>query len=940
VALGMFKRQAIPIFAKTRSDSVQREILQVTAGSALFVYLAWWAVKTWVLVRAPQNASLFPIIIGVLAAVLVLARYNYLKSASYLFLASLVLGQSWNTFTNGGPATPAYAAFSLIIILAGILFGPIGLMIVLIWTLSLGLFTLWAAQAGVLPHPVSLLYTQAGFVSLVLLHSLSGLVAFLTQRSFRQQEESKQELDRFFTLALDLLCIADFEGRFLRLNPAWEQVMGYKLEDMLGRRFMDFVHVEDQEATRLAMQCLAEGQEVVGFTNRYLHKDSSYRFIEWRSAPYQNRLVYAAARDVTEERRVAMREKSSEQKFSSIFQLFPNPITLTDVQGRVVEVNQAALSLHGFEREEVVGKTISDLNIWEDEAQRDLLMADLRDLGYVNGFEIRMRSKNGSIRTMMLSCCQFELNGGPAVLTVSQDITEQRQAEADRQRSEENFARIFELIPDPVAITDSENRLVAVNAAYSRITGWSREELIGRRSTDFGMWKNSEDRPRIVEKLKREGLVEGVALTLRMKSGEERHLVFSAAMTEFNGQPVMLTAARDITALHKAEEDQRELQRQVMQSQKLESLGVLAGGIAHDFNNLLTTILGNADLAMSCLSPMAPARAHMQDIEQASRRAADLCCQMLAYSGKGRFLVQALSMNELVREMGHLLSVGISKKVRLQYDLQESLPVVQADSTQLRQVVMNLITNANEAMSEKGGIIHISSSALVLNDEDLKEPGLKDLKIGPYVCLEVSDEGSGMDAATQARIFDPFFTTKFTGRGLGLAAVLGIVRGHHGGIVVHSQAGQGTAFKILLPAYAGPADVAEEGSVTPATWRGQGLVLVADDEPTVRTVGRRMLEKAGFTVLEASDGLEALDLFRHHIADVRLVLLDLTMPRMDGEACQRQMELLRPDVQILLTSGYSEQDVASRFAGRRIAGFVQKPFRANELIEKVRKALE
>jgi two-component system cell cycle sensor histidine kinase/response regulator CckA len=303
--------------------------------------------------------------------------------------------------------------------------------------------------------------------------------------------------------------------------------------------------------------------------------------------------------------------------------------------------------------------------------------------------------------------------------------------------------------------------------------------------------------------------------------------------------------------------------------------------------------------------------------------------------------VQPLSLNEVVREMAHLLGVSISKKVVIKYDLFRGLPSVMADATQIRQVVMNLITNASEAIGEASGVVTLSTRVMDCDDEYLK--GVVDDNdphpAGRYVCLEVCDSGCGMDRATLGRIFDPFFTTKFTGRGLGLAAVLGIVRGHKGALRVYSEKGRGTTFKILLPAHQQEAPPPALDKDSGKTWRGHGLVLVVDDEESVRNMGRRLLERAGFEVVMAADGQQAVDLFARHQERIRLVLLDMTMPRLDGEACYRELRRVDGGVKVIMTSGYSEQEVVSHFVGKGLAGFVQKPYKAADLLPIVRKAL-
>jgi signal transduction histidine kinase/CheY-like chemotaxis protein len=394
----------------------------------------------------------------------------------------------------------------------------------------------------------------------------------------------------------------------------------------------------------------------------------------------------------------------------------------------------------------------------------------------------------------------------------------------------------------------------------------------------------------------------------------------------------LLVSAIEITERKAAEEQRLEIERKLLETQKLESLGLLAGGIAHDFNNLLTTVLGNVGLALMDLPPGVAARENIEQIERVAQRAADLTRQMLAYAGKGRFVIQRLDLSAIVKEMADLLQISIPKNVLLRYNFAPRLPAVEADATQIRQVVMNLVVNAADAIGTQQGVITITSGATQADRPYLSETYLApDLPVGEYAYIEVADTGCGMDAAMRERIFEPFFTTKFTGRGLGLAAVLGIVRGHRGALKVYSEPGRGSTFKLLLPA----ADAAAEPLAAPAAattdWRGAGIVLVVDDDADVRAVATRILERRGFSVLTAADGLSGLEVFREQAGGLACVLLDMTMPHMSGEEAFRAMRRLDPDTPIILMSGYNEQEVISQFAGRRLAGFLQKPFTAEDL---------
>jgi chemotaxis methyl-accepting protein methylase/chemotaxis response regulator CheB/signal transduction histidine kinase len=392
----------------------------------------------------------------------------------------------------------------------------------------------------------------------------------------------------------------------------------------------------------------------------------------------------------------------------------------------------------------------------------------------------------------------------------------------------------------------------------------------------------------------------------------------------------------DVTRLKRVEQERRELEGRVLHSQKLESLGVLAGGVAHDFNNLLTGVLGSASLAQELLPDNEPVRELIKHIERAGHRAADLTRQMLAYSGKGRFEVVAVSLPELVHEMAELVKASISKKVALEFDFAKNPPLIEADATQLRQLVMNLVMNAAEAIGDTGGSVTIRSGvidadsallAAMLHEEDVPE--------GLYVFVEVADTGCGMDPETQAKMFEPFFTTKFTGRGLGLAAVQGIVRGHRGAFQVRSAPGQGTCFRVLFPASKQPLvrRIAEEP--TPAMPHRTGAVLLVDDEEVVRTMAQRILEHGGFTVRTADGGRAAMEAFREHHERIDAVLLDLTMPDLGGEEVYRKLLEIRSGVPVVVVSGYSEEHVAERFAGIGSVEFLAKPYKAADLIAKV-----
>jgi len=520
------------------------------------------------------------------------------------------------------------------------------------------------------------------------------------------------------------------------------------------------------------------------------------------------------------------------------------------------------------------------------------------------------------------------------------EIGERRRVEEELRTTSNTLNMIIENLPDMMILKDAEKlQFVRLNHAGEELLGCSREKLLGKSDHDMFPKEQAD----FFAALDRQVLQGNVVIDIPeepIQAGKGTRILHTkkVPICDGAGKPIyLLGISEDITERKQAEEERVALQQQLLHAQKLESLGVLAGGIAHDFNNILMAIVGNADLALMKSSPEAPAMEYLRNIEQAATRAADLAKQMLAYSGKGKFFVEQIDLNRLLQEMLHMLEVSISKKAVLRLNLNQPLTAIEADATQLRQIVMNLVINASEAIGDRSGTISITTGCIDC-DIGYLQYVWRDGSIPPgrYVYLEVADSGCGMDQDTAAKIFDPFFTTKFTGRGLGLSAVLGIVRGHRGAIKVYSEPGKGTTFKVLFPV-SGKEAALEEQFGEEHDWQGTGVVLLVDDEEAVRSIGAAMLKELGFTPLPAADGKEAVEIYREH-PDIELAILDLTMPHLDGEQCFQELRRINPAVKVIMSSGYNEQEIVPRFAGKGLAGFVQKPYTLNILREAVRKA--
>jgi PAS domain S-box-containing protein len=528
-------------------------------------------------------------------------------------------------------------------------------------------------------------------------------------------------------------------------------------------------------------------------------------------------------------------------------------------------------------------------------------------------------------------------------------LTHMHAAQQRLEAQNERLAVTLQSIGDGVMTTDAHGTILTLNHMMEHLTGWTQAEAVGKSFTDVLVLVDPAEHESHVNLLQRvfqnqlplasigETLLRARDMTTRYVSGT------AAALHNQAGVVVgVVLAFHDISEQKRAEEERVQWERQILETQKLESLGVLAGGIAHDFNNLLTCILGNASLVLDELAPSSPERDSIKQIEIAALRAAELTRQMLAYAGKGRFVIQSIDLNELIVEMAALLKASIAKHVALQFDLAAHLPPIEGDSTQIRQIVMNLITNAAEAIGEAQGSIRIKTQLQQFHEE--RTAGTTAVVVdeplsGDYIVLDVIDTGSGMDEATIARIFEPFFTTKFTGRGLGLAAVMGIIRGHHGHLQVTSEVGKGTIFSVFLPIVEGhakllPAPTAHRvGAVKPAT------VLVVDDDAVARNITTDILQHHAFTVIAVNDGQDAVDTYMARCADIDCVLLDLIMPRMNGVEALQRIHQINAQARVVLMSGYSEQEATKQIAYTQLAGFLEKPYTMTTLLETIRQVL-
>ncbi len=520
---------------------------------------------------------------------------------------------------------------------------------------------------------------------------------------------------------------------------------------------------------------------------------------------------------------------------------------------------------------------------------------------------------------------------------VFRDISERKDAEQKLRDSHANLelmvaartgevrelAAIIEATSSFVGMADLQGNILYVNPAGRDMVGLNHESDL--KALSFANFHDAETCRLLHEDIFPQAVKLGT-FEINCDFTDQRGVVIPTnsvfmSLPGQQGKPARLAViARDLR-------QEIALQKQVEHVDRLESLGVLAGGIAHDFNNILTAIIGNTGMAKRKIDTYSPGQEYLKQIEQSSLQAANLCKQMLAYSGKGNFVVQPINLTKLITEMHALLLVSIDKSVVLKVDLNDALPAVDADITQIQQIVMNLVINGSEAIDKHSGVITIATGIMQVDEQYLQHSIHKpELSTGRFVYLEVSDSGCGMDAETSKKIFDPFFTTKFTGRGLGMSAVLGIVHAHKGLLNLYSEPNKGTTFKIALPISSSHEAVQPQVDSTRPSGKAEGVILIIDDEETIRELASMLLEELGYQVMVAVDGKDGVEVFEQHRNSITGVLLDMTMPHMNGEDCYSELRKINPGINVILSSGYSAEDATARFKGKGLAGFIQKPY--------------
>ncbi len=776
------------------------------------------------------------------------------------------------------------------------------------------------------------------------------VVEDITER--KEAEEALRESEELYRAVFSNsavgISVTDKNGKFIDSNSALLKTLGRTQQELESVHFADFTHPDDVEISRNKFGALVRGEmESYTIEKRYIRKDGETAWVDLSVAPILDRkgvcvATFGVTVDITERKRSEEELREANDVFHTFADQLPAKVFIKDHNSRLQYINKYVRDVHASE--DWIGRDASEY--FPPEVSKIVLADEKKVL--LNGpivIEEWITDKKGVKRLWETRKFPIHREGKPPLLGgVSIDITDRRQAEETLRESRERLE---------LAVGGADLGLWDWNLKTGRAIWDERAmEMMGYRRDEvefnLGFWKSSvhpEDWPKVSKTLNQH--MEGrlplyeTEYRLRCKSGDWKWILARGKVVghDTDGKPLrMVGTSLDITQRKSAEEERERLRAQLLQAQKMEAMGTLAGGVAHDFNNLLTVVTGFSELLLAEKDPKQPEYADLQKIFQAARSGADLVQRLLMFSRKAEPKPVPMSLNKQIVHVEKLLRRTIPRMIDIKLELTADLSDISADMSQMEQVLMNLAVNARDAMADKGTLT-IATQAVRL-DEDYCRLHV-DAKPGEYVLLEISDNGQGMDKKTIGRIFEPFFTTKEMGRGtgLGLATVYGIVSQYNGHIAVDSELGKGTTFKVYLPAI--PADAEpeiEESNIISAS--GTETVLLVDDEEFVRQLGARILSKQGYTVLQAVNGREALDLFKQERSLISLVILDLIMPEMGGMECLKELLRIDPQAKVLVTSGYSADGSVSKTIKLGAKGFVTKPFRVKELLRDVRQLLD
>jgi two-component system, cell cycle sensor histidine kinase and response regulator CckA len=771
---------------------------------------------------------------------------------------------------------------------------------------------------------------------------LTGIMTDITERK-RAEEALRGSEKRYRELvekANDIIYRTDANGVFVLFNSVGLRITGYSLEEITHKHYLDLIHPDYKKQaerfyglqfvkripdTYYEMPIITKKGETVWIGQNAQLVMEGDAIVGFQSI----------ARDITDLKKAEDVMRQQRDFLQQLIDAIPTPIFYKDVDGRYIGCNRAFESDTGMSRADIVGKTVFEVgppDLAQIYHEQDLSL--LRNPGVQQG-ETSRQDAAGSRHEVVFTKATFsDLEGNIAGLVgVILDITERKKAEQALKASETRYRRLFEAAKDGILILDAETaQIVDVNPFLTDLLGYSREDFLERKIWEIGIFEDTSKSQAVFLELQSGEYVRYEDLPLQKKGGSSVEVEFVSNVYQVNSKKVIQCNIRDIS-------DRKRLERQLIQSQKMEAVGILAGGVAHDFNNLLTVVQGYSELLLLEMDEKTPGYSDLRKIHEAGLRGAELVRNLLAFSRKADTNPRPINLNDEVARIQKLLSRTIPKMIKIELHLEGDLAAVDADPDQIGQVLMNLAVNSEHAMLE-GGKLTIATANISLDEEYCRS--YPEMHAGNYAMLTVSDTGHGMDKETLQHIFEPFFTTKGIGKGtgLGLSMVYGIIRQHGGHITCYSEPNHGTTFKIYLPAM--KEDVmGKEAEVEQVLPRGgTETILLVDDEDFIRDLGQRFLTRAGYTVLTAASGPEAVQLYLREGEKISLMILDLIMPEMGGDKCLEEILAINPDAKIVISSGAAVKGKKKETVESGARGFVSKPFQLRDMLKTVREVLD
>jgi len=798
--------------------------------------------------------------------------------------------------------------------------------------------------------------------ALVLIMSSGAAIGFLFVRRqksmyhdlYAAEKQASEAKDEFLTTLqsiADAVITTDTQGRVRYMNPVAEALTGWTTSESLGRPLSEVFHILHEKTgqpIQNPVEAALETGSIVALGNEtvLISKHGQQRPIADSAAPIKDETgiiigVVLVFRDQTERRAAQNALVQSKELAERYLDVSAQIVLSLDAAGKIVMINNSGCQLLGYQREELLGKDWFQTCLSEADRPRireafDRLMKGEEEV--VTSFENPVVRKDGSERVILWHNAILKDEQGQPTGTLSsgEDITDRKKAEEEIRRARQDWEDIFQAISHPTIIIDTEHSILNANRAILKAAGMSLDALRGMKC--YEIFHTSAAPPPMcpARLLVETGTTTTVEMEMEALGGY--FLVSCTPVLDNEGKIAkIIHIATDITDRKRMEDEREALRAQLVQAQKMEAVGTLAGGLAHDFNNILQVTLGYAEILLMDKAFPDAYRTHIKMISESSRRGSDLAKRLLVFSRKTKVELRPIDLNQCVMDARKLLERTIPKMISIELFLEDDLPSIQGDPTELEQVLVNLAINARDAMPD-GGRLTFETRRILLDEEYARTH--YGCTPGQYVLLAVSDTGVGMDKATLNRIYEPFFTTKESGKGtgLGLSVVYGIIKQHGARIGCYSEVGKGTTFKIYFPAADAPVKqtVSEEAPVV----GGTETILLVDDEPAIRDLGARLLTNAGYEVLLASNGKEALDIYRAHRDRIALVILDLIMPEMGGKQCMKELLAMNESLKIVVTSGHSANGVSEEALNLGAKDFIQKPFELRRVLRQVRAVLD